>query len=199
MDRTKLTQQFQKHRWLLVVVLLGALFLVGHATGLTDDMDADRVRRWVLEAGAWGVLLFLVLFSVGELMHVPGLVFVAAATYLYDGAGAILVALFGAITSVTVSFVVVRTVGGQPLGRIRWKFIRRMLAHLDERPITVVFLLRLVLWLAPIVNYVLAMSRVRFREYLVGSALGLAIPITAIALLLERLPDALEWVKHLGQ
>ncbi|MFW6050738.1 MAG: TVP38/TMEM64 family protein [Myxococcota bacterium] len=196
MDGGKLGPFFQNHRWVLVVVLLVALLVAGHATGITEDVDADRVRSWVVGAGVWGVLLFFALFAVGELLHVPGIVFVAAAAYVYDGATAVIVALVGALTSVTVTFGVVRVVGGQPLGRIRWKFVRRMLAHLDERPITVVFLLRVVLWLAPIVNYVLAMSRVRFRDYLVGSALGLALPIAGLALLFDQLPDAVEWLRQ---
>ncbi len=42
-------------------------------------------------------------------------------------------------------------------------------------------MLRLVLFLMPAVNYALAMTRVRFRDFFVGSALGLVIPILFIA------------------
>lgn len=187
MDKGKLLHYFQKYRWTLVLVLLAALFVVGHVTGLTEKLEIEQVKTWVRDAGPWGVVLFVGLFVVGELVHVPGLVFVAAAMYVYGEWQGVMVSLGGAVVSVTVSFLIIRFVGGQPLHRIRWNFIRRMLAHLDERPITVVFLLRVVLWLAPVVNYVLAMSRVRFRDYLIGSALGLAIPVTGFALLFDYL------------
>jgi uncharacterized membrane protein YdjX (TVP38/TMEM64 family) len=49
-----------------------------------------------------------------------------------------------------------------------------------------VFLLRLVFWLAPPVNYALALSNIRFRHYFAGSLLGLVLPIALIATFVER-------------
>jgi uncharacterized membrane protein YdjX (TVP38/TMEM64 family) len=40
---------------------------------------------------------------------------------------------------------------------------------------------------APPLNYALAMTGVRFRDHLIGSALGLPLPIAAIALALDWL------------
>jgi uncharacterized membrane protein YdjX (TVP38/TMEM64 family) len=48
-----------------------------------------------------------------------------------------------------------------------------------------VALLRLVLWMAPAVNYALALSPVRYRDYAIGSAVGLAIPVAAAAAFLH--------------
>ncbi|MCB9621848.1 MAG: DedA family protein, partial [Sandaracinus sp.] len=55
----------------------------------------------------------------------------------------------------------------------------------ERRPVRVVALLRLILWMAPPLNYALAMSAVRFRDYVVGSALGLILPIAAAALFFD--------------
>ena len=41
------------------------------------------------------------------------------------------------------------------------------------------------LWMAPPLNYALAMSKLRFREYIIGSAIGLVIPIALVSLLFE--------------
>ena len=48
-----------------------------------------------------------------------------------------------------------------------------------------VLLLRLVLWMAPELNYALALSNVGYRPYLVGSALGLVAPIGGTVLLFD--------------
>ena len=45
--------------------------------------------------------------------------------------------------------------------------------------------MRMFLFLLPAVNYGLAMTRVRFRDYLVGSAIGLVPPMIVIALAFE--------------
>jgi uncharacterized membrane protein YdjX (TVP38/TMEM64 family) len=48
-----------------------------------------------------------------------------------------------------------------------------------------VAILRLILWMAPPLNYALAMSAVRFRDYVIGSALGLLIPIALASLFFD--------------
>ena len=167
--------------------VLVALLVVRYATPFGASLSTARIRELVQHAGAAGVAIFFVAFAVGELLHVPGLVFIATAVlswgHLVGGA----IAYAGALGSVTLSFFVVRGIGGQALGELRWQWVQKILARLDERPILTVALLRMFLWLAPALNYALALSRVRFRDYLVGSALGLVLPIALGSIFLERL------------
>ncbi len=168
----------------MVVALLVTLWVLRWRTGLGGDWSTARVRELVQHAGAAGVLMFVAVFSVGELLHVPGLVFVGAAVLAWGRLWGGALAWGAALVSLSAAFVVVRAVGGQPLGEVRWAWLRKVMARLDERPIATVALLRLVLWFAPTVNYALALSPVRYRDYLVGSALGLVAPVVAAAALL---------------
>ncbi len=170
----------------LAAVVVG-LVVAGRMTGLTALLSAAQIRAALRAAGAWGPLLFVAGFCAGELVHVPGMVFVGAAVVAYGRLGGGALSLVGAMASLSVSFAVVRAVGGRPLGAVRWAWVRRMLVHLESRPVRTVALLRLVLWMAPQLNYALALSNVRFRSYVLGSALGLAVPILAVALLFDRL------------
>lgn len=172
------------------VIVIGALFLIfvaAAASGAFDNVDPETIRATITEAGAWGVGLFVLLFAVGELVHIPGMVFVAGAVLAYGPLGGFAVGLAGAIFSVTVSFWLVRTFGGQALDKIRWKVVQNILAKLDDRPVTTVVVLRSLLWLAPPLNFALAMSRVKFRDYFVGSALGLLAPVAVMAFFFEHL------------
>ena len=152
--------------------------------GLAYYFDKDRLRKAVENAGYWGVALYVAIFAIGELLHVPGMVFVAAGVFAYGKWVGGALAIAGALFSVTVSFWVVRIVGGQALKQVRWKRMRQLLDKLDEKPIRVVAMLRILFWLAPAVNYALAMSSVRFRDFLIGTVLGLPpILIAAIVFL----------------
>lgn len=165
--------------------VLGALFALGKLSGWSDS-GVDGVRALVDRAGAFGYLAYAAVFSIGELVHVPGVVFVVAGVVAFGHAAGFVVALAGAVVSVSVTFFVVRTLGGRPLGSVERPFVKRVLSHLDENPIRTVFLLRLVLWLAPALNYALALSNVRYRDYLVGSLLGLVLPIGLVTLFVDR-------------
>lgn len=171
---------------LLALVLIG-LIAVGKVSGFTDDLDANGVRQLVLETGAWGWALYVGLFAGGEFVHVPGMIFVVAGVLIYGKVAGFGLAWVAAVVSVCFSFVIVRGVGGTPLAQVERPWLQRTLGRLDARPIRTVFLLRSVLWLAPPLNYALALTRVRFRDYLIGSALGLLAPVAGVALLFDWL------------
>ncbi len=167
-----------------LVLLFGSAIAVS-LSGALDDVTVDSVRSTISEAGPWGVLLFLVIFVVGELVHIPGMVFVVAAVLAWgrwEGFGA---AFVGAVLSVSVTFIIVRTLGGTPLGEVRFAWARKLLARLEQHPITTIVILRTLLWIAPPLNYALAMSRVRFRDFLIGSAVGLFAPILVVAIIAD--------------
>ena len=167
-----------------MLVTVGA-YLALRATGLSDQIDVEGVRDAVLGAGLWGVAVFAAVFALGE--HVPGMVFVAAGILAYGKLVGFAVSWLAAVFSVCVSFVLVRSLGGKLLAEIERPFVTRMLARLDARPITTVLLLRTVLWLAPPLNYALALSSVRFRYYLIGSAAGLVLPVGGAAVFFDWL------------
>lgn len=178
----------ERMKWVRIGALI-ALF-VGSAiavklTGVSEDLTRESIQSMMQGAGWWGLLLFLGVFAVGELLHVPGLVFVAAAIVAYGQALGGLAGYLGALVSVSVSFVVVRLVGGQPLADVKRPILRRWLDRLDQNPVRAVAVLRLILWMAPPLNYALAMSKLRFREYILGSAIGLVLPIAIVTALFE--------------
>jgi uncharacterized membrane protein YdjX (TVP38/TMEM64 family) len=177
---------------ILAVVLIG-LFIAGKATGWTDSFGVERIRDLVGRAGPLGYVAYVAAFALGELIHVPGVVFVIAAVLAFGRAAGFVAGLLGGLISVSTTFFIVRSVGGRALGTVRHPFMKRLLSHLDERPIRTIFLLRLVFWLAPPVNYALALSNVRFREYFAGSLLGLVGPIALIAAFVDRF---LRWFAH---
>ena len=174
-----------KLRLALLVVFLVGLFVLGSATGWADRFTLEGVRDTIADAGAWGFAIFLAVFAIGELLHVPGFLFVAAAVLAYGRLVGGVAAYAGAIVSVVVSFAVVRGVGGKALGSLKSERLRRILDRLEERPVRVVAILRLILWMAPPLNYALALSPVRFRDYLVGSALGLILPMVVAATFID--------------
>lgn len=171
-------------RLLVVAGVLVALVLIAHLSGLTHSFSTEKIRALIQSAGAWGVVLFVIAFAVGELLHLPGMMFVAAGVLVWGRVLGGVIGFAGAIASVSFSFAFVRTLGGQPFAEVHNPRLKRILARLERRPILTITLLRLVAWMAPTVNYVLALSGVRYRDYLIGSALGLIVPIGVFAALL---------------
>lgn len=169
---------------LLVLVLVG-IVVVAKVTGLTDELSVEAVRATMESAGPWGFVAFLGVFALGELVHIPGVVFVAAAIFAYGRVVGGAAAYVGALLSVCISFWVVRGVGGRLLDEVQRPFFRKWLDRLERQPIRVVSVLRLIFWMAPALNFALAMSNIRFRDYLLGSIAGLLVPIALASLFVD--------------
>lgn len=176
-------------RWRLVALAAAivATLALARATGAHESLSVEGIRAQVASAGAWGPIGFVALFVVGELLHVPGMVFFGAALLLWGPVRGGALGSVGALLSLATSFVVVRAIGGTPLGDVRSGWMRRVFDRLERRPIATVALLRAVLILNPPVTYALALSGIRFRDYFVGSALGLSLSLTIVTVLFDHI------------
>lgn len=163
--------------------------LVGHATGLGDRLTKDQLREAVAQAGAWGVPLFIGAFCLALLLHVPatGIMFVGIAVALYGRVAGGFLAFAASLVAVMVSFFVVRGIAGSPLGAAKNRLMRRILDKLEERPLATVVLLRVVFFAGAPVNYALALSPLRPRDYFLGSLIGLALPAAVLTAFFDLL------------
>lgn len=175
-------------RWLrlgALVLVFALLFLAAHLSGLREGMTAERLQGAVLEAGWWGVLLFFFTFAVGQVLQVPGVVFILVARAAWGPLLGFANAYVGSLLAATLVFMLVRAVGGKPLAEVTWPPARRILAGLERRPVLTVATLRVVMMLAPPLNYALALSGVRQRHHLAGSAAGLLVSVSVVVFLSE--------------
>ena len=169
----------------VLVIIVVVLLLAGWFTGARAWLTKENLQQVVTTAGWLGVVVFFAAFTVGQLIQVPGAVFIIAARAAWGPAWGFAGAYAGAVISATLVFLFVRAVGGKPLGEIKWAFARKVLAGLERRPVLTIAVLRAVLMLAPPLNYALALSPVRQDHHLVGSMLGLIVPVAVTVCLSE--------------
>ncbi len=172
-------------RLLALFVVLGGIALVSHLMGWTEGMTPESIRAWIIAAGAWGVVMYVGAFAAGNLMQVPGMWFIVSGMLVYGPIEGSIIAAGASLLAVCTSFAVVRVVGGQPLGALENRWIRKALDGLEDRPVFSIAAMRLILVTSPPLNYMLAMTDIRTRDYVFGSALGLVIPVVATAIGIE--------------
>ncbi len=181
-------------RLLLVVLFLAVLLLAFQLSGLRAHFDLAFLRQQLLDNQLTGLLIFIVLFALGNLIQLPGWLFLAAAVLALGRTWGGLATYLAATLSCSFIFFTIRWLGGDALRILKNRYAIRLLSHLDARPVTSIALLRCVFQTAPPLNYALALSGVRFRYYLLGTLLGLPLPIFFYCLFFDYLASAL----HLG-
>lgn len=168
-----------------VVLILFALWLGAWAGGLLDGLDVATIRA---QAEAWGWLgpgIFLLAFCALNLVQVPSMLLVLAAVVIWGPLAGGTLGFIGSMVACTTTFLLVRAVGGRALGGVRRPWARRMLESLDRRPILTIVVLRTVMQGAAALNATLALTTLSLSRYLLGTALGLIVPVLVVALLTE--------------
>jgi uncharacterized membrane protein YdjX (TVP38/TMEM64 family) len=176
------------HGRLLAVLGFVALLLLGvRLTGVGEHFELAALRHDIAGHRLEGVLLFIGLFSLGNLLLIPGWVFLASAVYAFGALAGGLATYAAAVVSCVLTFGVIRLLGGNALRQLKSTLAQRLLRRLDAAPVRCVFALRLIFQTLPALNGALAMSGIRFRHYLVGSLLGLPLPIAIYVLFFDQL------------
>lgn len=178
-------------RLLGVVFFLALLLVIFEVSGLREHFNLQFIRQLILQHRIEGLALFVLLFSLGNLVHVPGLVFLAAAVVALDRLWGGIVTYVAAVTSCALTFFIIRALGGDALRSLDNRVAVRILRELDARPVASVGLLRILFQTAPTLNYALAMTGIRFRNYLLGTLAGLPIPIAMYCIFFDFLATGL--------
>jgi uncharacterized membrane protein YdjX (TVP38/TMEM64 family) len=123
-------------------------------------------------AGPWAPVLFIAIYVAGSLAFIPGAVLTLVAGAVFGLARGIPIVFSGAVLGSSTAFAVARTVARKPV--TRWLSRDPRAAAIDEavagRGLLVVFLLRLSpVFPYNVLNYVLGVSGVRYRDFLIGS------------------------------
>lgn len=184
---------FRHARLLIVLAVLAALWLLAHFSGVKAYVTPQFVRESFASHQIIGLLIFIALFSAGNLIQIPGWIFLTAAVATLGEFWGGVATYVAACVSCVVTFALIRLLGGSALRTFKGRLAQRLFARLDEHPAQSVGLLRLLFQTAPALNYALALSGVRFRSYLIGTLLGLPLPIAVYCVFLDTLARWLNW------
>ena len=174
-------------RIVLVLLFLAVLLGLVQVFGLRQSFSVAFLRQTLSENRVEGLALFVLLFSLGNLVHIPGWIFLASAVLVLGKVDCALVTYAAASVSCAVTFLSVRLVGGNAVAQLRGKLATRLLSQLHAHPIRNVVLLRIVFQTLASLNYALALSGLEFKTYMLGTVLGLPLPIAVYCLLFDAI------------
>lgn len=192
-------QSFLVQWGLVFTLMLIALVLLPY--GLKEmgyEVDVRDATETLRHAGWYGVLLFNFMFTMGQLMRMPGFIFLIIGGITYGRVYGFVVNILALPVVLGVQFVIYRKIGGDSLTKIRSPLLKKVLVLIEQRPITIVCVLRLCFLMSPMLNMLLSMTNIRFREYMIGSFMGLMPVLTVLTLFAkpayEYMRDYTDWI-----
>jgi phospholipase D1/2 len=178
-----------------VGLLVGLLALAAawRWTPLGDWLTVDRLVSFSgeISESPWGFLLAIGAFVVGSLLALPVTLLIAASAVVFGPWYGFLYSLLGGLLSAVVNFGIGQGLGRDAIRRLAGKRVNRLSARLSRRGLLTVIALRIVP-VAPfvVVNLVAGASHIRFRDFTLGTLLGLAPGTLALSFFAEGLLSA---------
>lgn len=175
-----------------VVLFLAVLFAVFEFSGLRDHFSLEFLRQRIIEHRVGGLLVFVLLFCLGNLIQIPGWLFLAAAVLALGRFWGGIATYVAATVSCASTFLTIRWIGGDALRKLNNRIVAKLLGQLDAQPIRSILVLRILFQTVPALNYSLAISGVGFRDYMIGTLLGLPLPIMLYCVFFDYLARLLK-------
>jgi phospholipase D1/2 len=181
----------------LGLVAIGALAAIWRWTPLAGFADAERLSSLVepLRLSAWGPLLAIGAFTLAGTLMVPVTALIVATGLVFGGAVGFATALAASLSTAAVGYAVGALLWRDAVRRLMGKRANELSRKLAERGVLAVMALRIVP-VAPftIVNVAAGASHIRWRDYLLGTLLGMGPGVLALTLIADHLASLLrEW------
>ena len=176
----------------LVVVVIAAVLTAMRRFHLTDHLTIERMRALIVGAGPLGLLVFIGIFISGFFLPGPEMLSVAFGGVLFGTLWGFVYSWIACVVGTALPFILVRYGAQEWAQRAlhdRFPRVRALDDRLVHHGVLTVALLRLVFLLAPPLNWSLGATRVRFRDYVLGTGIGILPGVGLTTFLADRISE----------
>lgn len=163
----------------LLLAFAAAAIFVYRSTEVGRYLSKDAVRGLVLSFGALGPAVHILLYAASVTAFVPATVMSIAGAIAFGKVTGAAYNLVGAVLGAASSFLVGRYLGRDLAARLIKGRLQELDAAAERNGFSVIFYLRLAYFPFVPLNYGAGLTRIRFRDFFWGTALGI-IPGTFI-------------------
>ncbi len=161
---------------LLLAFVLAALYVV-RFTSLKEFLTQDQLGRLLDAAGLWAPLIFILVYSAGVCLFVPGTLLTALGAALFGAYWGFVYVWLGAMLGATASFWIGRTLGREFAVSLIGDRMKRYDEAIERNGFATVLYLRLIYFPFTPLNFGMGLTRVRFLDYLLGTGLGIIVGV----------------------
>jgi len=174
---------------IVAALVIGGMALAWRSTALHEFFSFQNIVAMgeQVQESPWAPALAILAFVVAGLTFIPLMVMIAATAALFGPLQGMAIALAGALASGAVTFGIGRLLEQRVLRKIAGKRLAELARRLRKRGLLAVLLVRL-LPVAPytVVNVVAGASRIRWRDFMLGTALGIAPGLVLTSTFVDR-------------
>lgn len=162
----------KKQRFFLLLAFIVAAIVFIKLTDLDEYLYQERLRAWIADYGAWGPIIYIIIYSIAPSFMLPGLPITVAGGILFGPVGGTVYTSIGATIGASIAFLIARYLGRgwvEAMLKGRWKELD---SEVERQGWKIVAFTRLIpLFPFNLLNYAFGLTRIRFSHYFLASFL----------------------------
>jgi uncharacterized membrane protein YdjX (TVP38/TMEM64 family) len=156
------------------IFLVAAIYVV-RFTSLREFFTQEALSRFLEGAGFWAPLTYILLYAVGTCLFLPGTLLTAVGAALFGAYWGFLYVWVGAMAGASAAFWIGRTLGREFAASMIGDRLKKYDEAIERSGFATVLYLRLAYFPFTAMNFGMGLTKVRFRDYFLGTGLGIIV------------------------
>jgi uncharacterized membrane protein YdjX (TVP38/TMEM64 family) len=158
----------------LLAFIIGAIVVV-RFTPVKGYLTLEALGQVLESAGYWAPLLFILVYIVGICLFVPGTLLTTLGAAIFGAYWGFLYVWVGAMIGSSAAFYIGRTLGREFAASLIGDKLKKYDEAIERNGFATVLYLRLIYFPFTPMNFGMGLTRVRFRDYVFGTGLGIIV------------------------
>jgi len=158
----------------LAAFIIAAVYII-RFTPVKEFLTQEALGRFLEAAGFWAPLAFILVYTAGICFFVPGTLLTALGAAIFGAYWGFLYVWIGAMAGASAAFWIGRTLGREFAASLIGDRLKKYDDAIERNGFATVLYLRLVYFPFTAMNFGMGLTKVRFWDYFLGTALGIMV------------------------
>ncbi len=180
MEETSLPFSMNSRKKAAVKAAVFGAFIVGAVvmvrfTPVKNYLTAEALGRFLDMAGIWAPVVFMLVYAAGVCLFLPGTLLTGLGAAIFGAYWGFVYVWFGAMAGAATAFFIGRTLGREFAASLIGDKLKKYDDAIERNGFAAVLYLRLVYFPFTPMNFGMGLTKVKFRDYLLGTGLGILV------------------------
>jgi uncharacterized membrane protein YdjX (TVP38/TMEM64 family) len=185
---TKKTSRAVVKAMIFVVFIIAAILLI-RFTPVKHYLTADALGSFLETAGLWAPVLYMAIYALGVCLFLPGTLLTGLGAAIFGAYWGFLYVWIGAMMGASAAFFIGRTLGRDFAASLIGGKLKKYDDAIERNGFATVLYLRLVYFPFTPMNFGMGLTKVRFRDYVAGTGLGIIVGTFIFTFFIGTLKD----------
>ncbi len=159
----------------LFLVFIATAVIIVHFTPAKTYLTGNRLEQFLNSAGFWAPLVFILVYATGVCLFVPGTLLTGLGAVIFGPYRGFVYVWIGAMLGAATAFWIGRTLGRDFAASLIGDRLKSYDDAIERNGFAAVLYLRLVYFPFSAMNFGMGLTKVKFRDYFWGTALGILV------------------------